>query len=85
MIDGAVFSGALDGYLRAYDTSTGKVLWAYDTNREFETVNGVKAHAGAHNGPGSAIVDGHVYVNSAYGMWNDFMPGSALLVFSVDD
>ena len=84
VIDGAVFSGSLDGYLRAYDADTGKVLWAYDTARTFATVNGVAARGGSINGPGPAIANGHVYVNSGYGMWNLWMPGNALVTFSVD-
>jgi polyvinyl alcohol dehydrogenase (cytochrome) len=31
VIDGAVFSGSLDGHLRAYDTATGAVIWDGDT------------------------------------------------------
>ena len=84
VIDGAVFSGSLDGFLRAYDTANGHVLWAFDTARDFDTVNGVEARGGAINGPGPAIANGHVYVNSGYGMWNRWMPGNALITFSVD-
>src|SRR6185437_5964448 len=39
-IPGAVFSGSLDGHLRAYSTATGKIVWDYDTMRELQTVNG---------------------------------------------
>jgi polyvinyl alcohol dehydrogenase (cytochrome) len=84
VIDGAVFSGSLDGHLRAYDTATGAVIWDGDTYGEFATVNGVKAHGGSINGAGPAIANGHVYVNSGYGMWNKWMPGNALLTFSID-
>ncbi len=84
LIDGAVFSGSLDGYLRAYDTATGKVVWEADTARSFEAVNGVSARGGSINGPGPAVAGGHVYVNSGYGMWNKWMPGNALIAFSVD-
>ena len=34
-IPGAVFSGSLDGFLRAYSTVDGEVLWSYDTIREY--------------------------------------------------
>jgi polyvinyl alcohol dehydrogenase (cytochrome) len=43
-IPGVIFSAAYDGHLRAYSSEDGKVLWDFDTMREFETVNGVKAH-----------------------------------------
>ena len=81
VIPGAVFSGSLDGYIRAYSTMDGTVLWSYDTAREFpDTVNGVSAKGGSINGPGPVIVDGMVYVNSGYGMFGS-MPGNVLLAF----
>jgi len=82
-LPGVVFSGSLDGHLRAYDAATGKVLWDYDTVREFATVNGVAARGGSINGPGPVIADGRVYVNSGYGMWNRWMPGNVLLAFGL--
>lgn len=82
--DGIVFSGSLDGFLRAYDAATGEVLWESDTARPFDTVNGIPAHGGSINGPGPVVVNGHVYVNSGYGMWNMWMPGNALVTFSID-
>jgi polyvinyl alcohol dehydrogenase (cytochrome) len=84
VIDGAVFSGSLDGDLRAYDTATGAVIWDADTYGEYQAVNGVNARGGSINGAGPAIANGHVYVNSGYGMWNKWMPGNALLTFSID-
>ena len=84
VIDGAVFSGSLDGHLRAYDAATGAVIWDGDTYGDFATVNGVPARGGSINGAGPAIANGYVYVNSGYGMWNKWMPGNALLAFSID-
>jgi polyvinyl alcohol dehydrogenase (cytochrome) len=81
-IPGVVFSGSLDGHLRAYSTATGEVLWDTDTEREFDTVNG-KAHGGSMDAAGPAIAGGMVFVNSGYGQWGG-MPGNVLLVFSVD-
>jgi polyvinyl alcohol dehydrogenase (cytochrome) len=83
-IDGAVFSGSLDGYLRAYDSTSGKVIWEYDTRNTYDSVNGIKAMGGSLNGPGPAIAAGHLYVNSGYGMWNMWLPGNALIAFSVN-
>src|SRR5207244_4235656 len=31
VIPGVVFSGSLDGHLRAYDSATGRVVWGHDT------------------------------------------------------
>jgi polyvinyl alcohol dehydrogenase (cytochrome) len=82
-IPGVVFSGAVDGHLRAYSTTDGKILWDFDTAREFTTVNGVKASGGSINGPGPTIAGGRLYVNSGYGRFRG-MPGNVLLSFSVD-
>ena len=81
-IPGVVFSGSVDGHLRAYSSSTGEVLWDYDTSREYDAING-KAHGGAIDGGGPAIVDGMVYLYSGYNQWGG-VPGNALLAFSVD-
>jgi polyvinyl alcohol dehydrogenase (cytochrome) len=81
-IPGAVFSGSVDGHLRAYSSSTGEVLWDFDTAREFDAVNGAKAHGGSIDGPGPVIVGGMLYVNSGYGQWGG-MPGNVLLAFSI--
>ena len=36
-IPGAAFSGSMDGHLRAYSSTDGKILWDYDTIREYKT------------------------------------------------
>lgn len=79
VIDGVVFSGAVDGHLRAYSTLDGNVVWDFDTVRDYTTVNGVPGKGGSINGPGPAIVDGMLYTASGYGI-----PGNVLLAFSVD-
>ncbi len=82
-IPGVVFSGSVDGHLRAYSASTGEVLWEADTEREFPTVNGKPAHGGSMDTAGPAIVNGMVFVNSGYGQWGG-MPGNVMLAFSVN-
>jgi len=81
-IPGVVFSGGLDGYIRAYSTEDGSLLWEYDTTGEFETVNGIAGHGGAIDGPAPVIAGGMVFVNSGYGMFGQ-MPGNMLLAFGV--
>jgi polyvinyl alcohol dehydrogenase (cytochrome) len=81
-IPGAVFSGSLDGHLRAYSSEDGRVLWDYDTLREFSTVNQVPAKGGALDGGGAAVAGGMVFVNSGYG-YNYEIPGNVLLAFGV--
>jgi polyvinyl alcohol dehydrogenase (cytochrome) len=82
-IPGVVFSGSVDGHLRAFSATTGEVLWDTDTAREFETVNGKAGHGGSLDAAGPAVVNGMVLVNSGYGQYGG-MPGNVLLAFSVD-
>jgi len=82
VIPGVVFSGSLDGHLRAYSAKDGQILWDFDTARDFETVNGVPAKGGALDGPGPAVAGGILVVNSGYGFFNG-MPGNVLLAFGV--
>jgi polyvinyl alcohol dehydrogenase (cytochrome) len=80
---GVVFSGGLDGHLRAYATSDGRIIWDVDTKGDYSTVNGIAAHGGSLDGPGAVIVGGTLYVNSGYANFGT-APGNALLAFSVD-
>jgi polyvinyl alcohol dehydrogenase (cytochrome) len=80
-IPGIVFSGSLDGHLRAYTARSGEIIWDFDTTRPFETVNGVKAAGGAIDGPGAVVVDGMVFVNSGYTRFGG-NPGNVLLAFA---
>ncbi|MCU1337944.1 MAG: pvaA [Bryobacterales bacterium] len=80
---GIVFSGSVDGHMRAYSSEDGRILWDFDTAREYSTVNGVKGHGGSIDGPGAVVVDGMVYVNSGYSRQNG-MPGNVLLAFGTD-
>jgi polyvinyl alcohol dehydrogenase (cytochrome) len=82
-IPGVVFSGSVDGHLRAYSASNGAVVWDVDTAREYETVNGKPARGGSLDIAGPAVVNGMLFVNSGYGQWGG-MPGNVLLVFSID-
>lgn len=80
-IPGVVFSGSLDGHLRAYDADDGTVIWDFNTAKPFRTTNGVKAHGGSINGSGPTVVGGMVFVNTGY---TNAMDGNVLLAFSVD-
>jgi polyvinyl alcohol dehydrogenase (cytochrome) len=74
VMPGSAFSGSMDGHLRAYSTIDGKILWDFDTAKDFQTKNGIKASGGPLDHGGATIVNGMVYVNS----------GNTLLAFSVD-
>jgi polyvinyl alcohol dehydrogenase (cytochrome) len=80
---GAVFSGSVDGHFRAYSTTTGEIVWDFNTVRDYQTVNGVAAKGGSLDSAGPTIANGMVFTNSGYGMWLG-MPGNVLLAFSVD-
>ncbi len=82
-IPGAVFSGSLDGHMRAYSSTDGTVIWDFNTAREFPTVNGKPARGGSIDATGAAVAGGLVLVNSGYDQFGG-MPGNVLLAFSVD-
>jgi polyvinyl alcohol dehydrogenase (cytochrome) len=83
VIPGLVFAATLDGHLRAYASSNGNIVWDYNTNKEFETVNGINGKGGSIDGPPPLIADGMIYVNSGYGMFGQ-TPGNVLLAFILD-
>jgi polyvinyl alcohol dehydrogenase (cytochrome) len=80
-IPGLVFAGHLDGRMRAYAAKNGKTLWEVDTNRDVPTISGIKSSGGSMSGPGAAISNGHVVVNSGYGLYSH-SPGNLLMVFT---
>lgn len=82
-IPGVIFSGSNDGGLRAHSAETGDVLWMFDANGDFETINGVAASGGSFNGPGPVVVDGMVYVGVGYRFIGS-RPGNVLLAFGVN-
>jgi polyvinyl alcohol dehydrogenase (cytochrome) len=83
VIPGVVFAGSQDGGIRGYSTKDGSVIWEFDTNREFQTVNGVPARGASINGPGPIVVGGMLFVNSGYGALGG-RPGNVLLAFGAD-
>ncbi len=84
VIPGIVFAGALDGHIRAYSTVDGKIIWDYNTLKNFETVNKIKGKGGPLDGSGPVISNGMVFVNSGYGLFGE-LPGNVLLAFSITD
>jgi polyvinyl alcohol dehydrogenase (cytochrome) len=84
VIPGVVFAGSLDGHMRAYDASNGKIVWDYDTNKEYESSNGIKGKGGSIDGPAPVVADGMLFVNSGYGMFGQ-RPGNVLLAFEIEN
>ena len=84
LIPGVIFSGSLDGHMRAFSTEDGEMLWDFDTAKAYSTVNGVQAKGGSLDGAGPVIVGGMVFMNSGYPR-NGGMPGNVLLAFAPED
>jgi polyvinyl alcohol dehydrogenase (cytochrome) len=82
-IPGAVFSGSMDGHIRAYSTADGHILWDFDTEKEFQTVNTAPAHGGSLDGAGPVVAGGMLFVNSGYPRFGG-APGNALLAFGAE-
>jgi polyvinyl alcohol dehydrogenase (cytochrome) len=82
VMPGVVFSGSVDGHLRAYSTTDGTIIWDFNTMQPFETVNGVKGQGGSIDAAGPVIAGGMVLTNSGYGQWRG-KPGNVLLAFGL--
>ncbi len=82
-VNGAVFSGSLDGHLRAYSTTDGSVLWDFNTEQSFPTVNQVPASGGSLDVGGAVVSNGMVFVNSGYPQFGG-APGNVFLAFGVE-
>ncbi len=80
-LPGVLLQGSSDGKLQAVSTAEGRLLWSFDTLREFETVNGVKAHGGSISAPGPVVADGMVFVGSGFAVLGG-TPGNVLLAFA---
>jgi polyvinyl alcohol dehydrogenase (cytochrome) len=77
---GIVFSGAMDGRIRAYQTRDGTVIWEFDTGHPFPAVNGGDAHGGGIDYGAQTLAEGMLFVQSG----SMRQPGNALLAFSID-
>jgi polyvinyl alcohol dehydrogenase (cytochrome) len=87
---GVVFAGSTDGFLRAYDAATGKVVWKADTAAQrYDTANGVKGQPGGGlDGNGPSIAGPGLFVTSGWdgaSSYGDTGTGyNVLLAFTVD-
>jgi polyvinyl alcohol dehydrogenase (cytochrome) len=82
-IPGVVWSGALDGHLRGYSSSDGKIIWDYDTAHEYQTVNGVSGRGGAIDVAGPVVAGGMLFTVSGYPARGG-LAGNVLLAFGLD-
>lgn len=83
VMPGVVFFGASTGTVYAYSTSDGRAIWSFDTNRPFETVNGVEAKGGGINAAGPVVAGGMLFVPSGYSDLGGGTRGNVLLAFGV--
>ncbi|HEY0963910.1 MAG TPA: PQQ-binding-like beta-propeller repeat protein [Pseudomonadales bacterium] len=83
-IPGAVLSGSADGGMRAYAARSGEILWTFDANRSFETINGVEANGASFDGNGPVVAGGVLYFLSGSGGFVG-RPGNVLLAFDVEE
>ena len=81
-VPGAVFSGSMDGHIRAFSTADGKLLWDFDTQKTYRTVNDVPARGGSLDGAGPLVVGGMMFVNSGYPRFGG-AAGNVLLAFGL--
>ncbi len=80
LIDGTVVTAALNGQIYVNDAKTGKLLWTYETAKEFDGINGVKGKGGAIDSNSITAASGLLLVNSGYGMFGQ-AGGNMLLAF----
>jgi polyvinyl alcohol dehydrogenase (cytochrome) len=64
--------------LRAFSMNDGRIVWEYNTARDYETVNGVAAKGGAIGQAGATVAGGMLFIGSGYGTGNTGM-GNVLL------
>jgi len=84
VIPGVVFSGAMNGHLRAYSTKDGAVLWDFNTaGQPYRTLGGGTSEGGVLDAAGPTVADGMLYVHSGYA-GRSGNTGTVLLAFSPD-
>jgi polyvinyl alcohol dehydrogenase (cytochrome) len=82
LIPGVVFSGGWDGVVRGFATDDGRLLWQFDTMRNFDTVNAVPAKGGSMGAAGPTVAGGMLFVPSGYVGVQSGVPGNVLLAFA---
>lgn len=84
-IPGVVFTGTRSGMFYALSAADGKVLWEFDTARDFDTVNKVAAKGGTMGSAGATVAGGMVFLGSGYGFGGGDYNGNVLLAFAPGD
>ena len=86
VIPGLVLSTTIDGHLRAYDVTDGKIVWDFDTAaQKYQTINGIKDQSGGSLDVAGPVVAGAMmYIISGYAGALGGAPNNVLLAFSID-
>lgn len=79
---GLVFTGGVDGILRAHSSKTGEILWQVATNKPFTSTWGPEGHGGAMDNNTFVIRGDRIYVQSGYAFL-ERLPGNVLLVYKL--
>jgi polyvinyl alcohol dehydrogenase (cytochrome) len=80
VIDGAVVTGSVDGFVRAFDAKSGELLFQFDTTDTFKGINGESGNGGAIDNATIVAANGYLFVGSGYGLFGQ-TPGNVLLAF----
>lgn len=87
-----LFTGSLDGMLKAWSTVNGQQLWSFDTDIPLIDVHGNIGNGGTIDSVGPIIVGDQIYLNSGYnitpiGEESEYQagPGNALMVFGLNN
>ncbi|MBP7775643.1 MAG: PQQ-binding-like beta-propeller repeat protein [Acidobacteria bacterium] len=83
VMPGVVFMGASTGTVYGYSTANGQAIWSFETDRTFDTVNGVEARGGGINAAGPVVAGGMLFVSSGYSDLGGGRRGNVLLAFAV--
>jgi polyvinyl alcohol dehydrogenase (cytochrome) len=75
-----VITGGLDGRVYMVEKKTGKLVWSFDTARDFETLNGVKGNGASVDNASIIAANGLVIMNSGYGLFGQGA-GNVMLAF----
>ncbi len=73
-----VFTGSLDGMVRAFHKDTGEVLWSFDSTQVVVSPGGQPGHGGTIDSTGPVAVQDQLFVNSGYstfGGTNEYQAG----------
>ena len=68
----------------AFSARNGEVLWTFDTNQQFEAVNGITGSGGSIDSSGPVVAGKFVYATSGYDKFGQ-KGGNLLLAFNVGD